>query len=117
MPHELYISSITRFFPYCHSFPRTLLTFLLRGHPGEEAEDAGFTFVQGRRRSNSSTHSAGLASFKTKFETVETDPVFEEEFHGASAEDYVDGGMLQKEDTADSLSGASVEEEEGAKKA
>jgi hypothetical protein len=37
-----------------------------------------------RRRSNSSSYTAGLKDFKTKFETIEADPVFEEDIHGAS---------------------------------
>lgn len=36
-----------------------------------------------RRRSNSSSYTAGLKDFKTKFEHVENDPVFEEDIHGA----------------------------------
>jgi hypothetical protein len=40
-----------------------------------------------RRRSNSSSYTAGLKDFKTKFETVETEPVFEEGIHGANEED------------------------------
>jgi len=47
------------------------------GREGEEVQDYGYTFTNARRRSNSSTQ--GLAEFKTKFETVEPDPVFEEE--------------------------------------
>jgi len=43
---------------------------------------------------------------KTKFETVEPEPVFEEEVHGASAEDFV-GYDLEMSST-----GGSVEEEE-----
>lgn len=35
-----------------------------------------------RRRSNSSSYTAGLKDFKTKFETIDQDPVFEEELHG-----------------------------------
>jgi len=38
-----------------------------------------------RRRSNSSTHN--MKDFKTKFETIETEPVFEEEIHGALGEE------------------------------
>jgi hypothetical protein len=39
-------------------------------------QDYGYTFANARRRSNSSTQ--GLAEFRTKFETVEPEPVFEE---------------------------------------
>jgi hypothetical protein len=68
-----------------------------------------------RRRSNSSNHGS-LNDFKTKFEHVETDPVFEEEYHGpAGAEDY-EHSAIEKEESAESTSGASIEEEEHAKK-
>lgn len=40
-----------------------------------------------RRRSNSSSYSAGLKDFKTKFEHIEPDPVFEEDIHGPEAEE------------------------------
>ncbi|KAF2092360.1 hypothetical protein NA57DRAFT_14187, partial [Rhizodiscina lignyota] len=53
------------------------------GHEGDEIEDVGFNMANPRRRSNSSSHTATIASFKTKFETVEPEPVFEEEIHGA----------------------------------
>jgi hypothetical protein len=35
-----------------------------------------------RRRSNSSSYSAGLKDFKTKFEQIDAEPVFEESLHG-----------------------------------
>jgi hypothetical protein len=54
-----------------------------RGVNGEEVQDEGFNLNNARRRSNSSSYSAGLKDFKTKFETIETEPVFEEEIHGA----------------------------------
>jgi len=82
------------------------------GHPGDEAHDYGYNMAKGRRRSNSSTHSKAIGDFKTKFEAVEADPVFEEELHGAGAESLDE---LEKEDTADSASGASIEEEDHAK--
>ncbi|MCJ1412365.1 hypothetical protein MMC19_006459 [Ptychographa xylographoides] len=87
------------------------------GREGEEAEDYGYKFANSRRRSNSSTHGNAINDFKTKFEAVETDPVFEEEYHGApaSTEDEENLG-LEKEDSADSTSGGSIEEEEHAKK-
>ena len=93
---------------------------LVRGHPGEEAHDYGYTFAQNRRRSNSSTQ-PGLADFKTKFETVETEPVFEEALHGAPAEDegaaspVGGGGSHEKDSSAESASMASVDEEERAR--
>ncbi|KAG9246442.1 hypothetical protein BJ878DRAFT_497047 [Calycina marina] len=57
------------------------------GVNGEEVQDEGFNLTNARRRSNSSSYSAGLKDFKTKFETVEREPVFEEELHGAITED------------------------------
>ncbi|KAF3393508.1 hypothetical protein DPV78_009360 [Talaromyces pinophilus] len=48
------------------------------GRSGEEVQDYDYNFTNARRRSNSSNH--GLSDFKTKFETVEPEPVFEEEF-------------------------------------
>jgi len=65
-----------------------------------------------RRRSNSSTHATSLGTFKTKFEQIEPEPVFEEELHGPL------GDELDKASTADSSgSGASIEEDyEEAKK-
>src|SRR5437762_4323302 len=51
-----------------------------RGRDGEESQDYGYNFTNQRRRSNSSNKVLG--DFKTKFETVDQDPVFEEELHG-----------------------------------
>ena len=59
-----------------------------------------------RRRSNSSTHN--MKDFKTKFETIETDPVFEEELHGPT------GDELEKQSTTSS--DKSIEAEESDKK-
>lgn len=57
------------------------------GVDGDEVQDAGFNLSNARRRSNSSSYSAGLKDFKTKFEHIETEPVFEEEIHGAVPEE------------------------------
>lgn len=67
-----------------------------------------------RRRSNSSTQV--LNDFKTKFETIDTDPVFEEELHGPSEEDYEKASMasIEKEDSTDSS--RSVDGEDAANK-
>ncbi|KAK2782158.1 hypothetical protein FQN53_000182, partial [Emmonsiellopsis sp. PD_33] len=76
------------------------------GRSGEEMQDYGYTFTNARRRSNSSTQ--GLTDFKTKFETIEADPVFEEEMHGPTK---VDGENGDKEKSIDSsISGISEEE-------
>lgn len=97
----------------------TLLTALRRrGTPGEEGQDYGYKFTNARRRSNSSSHGHAISDFKTKFETVESEPMFEEDFHGPQGED-LDGEHigLEKADSADSTSTASVEDEEYVKKA
>ncbi|KAK6583898.1 hypothetical protein PZA11_003628 [Diplocarpon coronariae] len=56
---------------------------LPKGVDGEEVQDEGFNLNNARRRSNSSSYTAGLKDFKTKFEHIEHDPVFEEDIHGA----------------------------------
>ena len=91
---------------------------MLRGTPGDESQDYGYNFTNARRRSNSSTHSHHITDFKTKFEAVEADPVFEEELHGAKTQmdDEGDVSHLEKGESADSISTASVEEEELPKK-
>lgn len=53
-----------------------------RGRSGDEKQDYGYTFANARRRSNSSNQA--LAEFRTKFETVEPEPVFEEGVRGPS---------------------------------
>jgi hypothetical protein len=58
-----------------------------RGVDGEEVQDEGFAMANARRRSNSSSYTAGLKDFKTKFETIEHDPVFEEDIHGPADDD------------------------------
>lgn len=58
-----------------------------RGVDGEEVQDEGFNVANARRRSNSSSYTAGLKDFKTKFETVEQDPVFEEDIHGPAEDE------------------------------
>lgn len=88
-----------------------------RGTPGDESQDYGYNFTNARRRSNSSSHGHAIGDFKTKFEAVEADPVFEEEYHGAKGNAKIDEHLgLEKSDSADSISGGSVEEEEHAKK-
>lgn len=78
-------------------------------------QDYGYKFTNARRRSNSS--SQALGDFKTKFESVENDPVFEEELHGIpdSVEDN-EHTYLEKTESADSNSSASIEEDEHTKK-
>ena len=88
-----------------------------RGREGDESQDYGYTFTNQRRRSNSSNQVLG--DFKTKFETIDQDPVFEEQLHGPTHEDkeVEEGSTLSKEESTDtSTLGGSVEDEEGLKK-
>lgn len=77
-------------------------------------QDYGYKFTNSRRRSNSSSQAIG--DFKTKFEGIENDPVFEEELHGAEQVPEDDNISLDKGDSVDSTSSASLEEEEHTKK-
>jgi hypothetical protein len=86
--------------------------YLLGGVDGEEAQDTGFNINNARRRSNSSSYAAGLKDFKTKFEKVEQEPVFEEELHGAAEDDE---GMSQARRINTDSSESSVDEDEKAK--
>lgn len=63
-----------------------------RGAAGDELEDIRPNMAKVRRRSNSSTLNA--RDLKTKFETIEPEPVFEEEVHGPMGEE------LEKQSTA-----------------
>jgi len=78
------------------------LTLQSRGTPGDELEDINPNMVNARRRSNSST--MNMKDFKTKFETIETEPVFEEELHGPLGEE------LEKQSTTST--DKSVDDEE-----
>ncbi len=79
-------------------------------------QDYGYNFTNARRRSNSS--SQVIADFKTKFEGVENDPVFQEELHGPNDTPDDEGHVdLHKAETSDSTSSASIEEEDHVKKA
>ncbi|EAU33381.1 conserved hypothetical protein [Aspergillus terreus NIH2624] len=72
------------------------------GRSGDEVQDYDYTFTNARRYSNSSTQ--GLADFRTKFEAVETEPVFEERLHGPETEDSLDEHMVTKVDSTSSSS-------------
>lgn len=65
-----------------------------------------------RRRSNSSSYTAGLKDFKTKFEHVENDPVFEEDIHGAVDDE---DGLPQARRVNTESSEGSIDEEEKTK--
>lgn len=75
-----------------------------------------------RRRTNSSSHATDALTFKTKFETVEPEPVFEEELHGAPNPEHVvtqdeeTSADLEKTSTGSTGSSGSVDEEEMAEK-
>jgi hypothetical protein len=89
---------------------------LNRGKDGVEAEDLGYSMAKDRRRSNSSTQA--LTDFKTKFETSDVDPVFEEELHGPTDEDYEKASMasIEKEDSTDSSRSVDLDGEDAAVK-
>jgi len=82
------------------------------GRDGEESQDYGYNFTNNRRRSNSSTQALG--DFKTKFEGLDTDPVFEEELHGPTDDDIEHASTLSKEESTDSsiLGGSVVDDDD-----
>ena len=87
------------------------LTDCHRGRDGEESQDYGYNFTNSRRRSNSSTQVLG--DFKTKFEAMDADPVFEEELHGPTEDDIEKASTLSKEESTDtSTLGGSVDDED-----
>jgi hypothetical protein len=95
----------------CPSHPQTLSNHarlrltphpLNRGVDGEEVQDEGFNLANARRRSNSSSYTPGLKDFKTKFEAVETEPVFEEDLHGPTEEDYEELAETHRVNTTES---------------
>ena len=94
------------------------LTHVHRGTPGDESQDYGYNFTNARRRSNSSSYGHNLTDFKTKFEALEADPVFEEEHHGAQVDmnDEEHMNRIEKGESVDSVSTASIDEEEPARK-
>lgn len=85
-----------------------------RGTLADEADDTGYNLANQRRRSNSSTQA--LNDFKTKFEAVDQEPVFEEELHGPTDDDIEQASTLSKEDTNSSNYSASVDSDEGVKR-
>lgn len=80
---------------------------MYRGRDGDESQDYGYTFTNARRRSNSSTH--GLTEFRTKFETLEPEPVFEEQLHGVS-EGIVDDGAVTKVESTSSSNDSEIDQ-------
>ena len=96
-----------------------------RGREGDELQDYEYNLTKPRRRSNSFSTAAGHKDFKTKFETVEPEPVFEEETMGGGSGSGTadgaaagDGGHVGEMDvdkaSTNSSGGGSVEEEESA---
>ncbi|KAL5332251.1 hypothetical protein BJX70DRAFT_393122 [Aspergillus crustosus] len=76
------------------------------GRSGEEVQDYGYTFLNTRRHSNSSIQ--GIPGIKTKFETVEPEPVFEENLHGPATDTMIEGNSVVKITSASSgISGIS----------
>jgi len=84
------------------------------GVSGEESHDYGYNFVNERRRSNSSTQALG--DFKTKFEAVDQDPVFEEELHGPTDDDLEHASTISKEESIDSSTIEGSDEDHANKK-
>ncbi|GAO15315.1 hypothetical protein UVI_02041380 [Ustilaginoidea virens] len=67
------------------------------GTIADDVMDHDFKFTNARRRSNSSTASHHINDFKTKFEVIDAEPVFEESVHGPAEEDE-----LSKTDSSES---------------
>ncbi|KAI9723491.1 MAG: hypothetical protein M1828_004221 [Chrysothrix sp. TS-e1954] len=78
------------------------------GKSGDEVLDEAFNMNKNRRRSNSSIDHA--LDFKTKFEAVEPEPVFEEEVHGPENGAELDQTESVITDSTASASGESLEE-------
>ncbi|KAI9369978.1 hypothetical protein BJX61DRAFT_535991 [Aspergillus egyptiacus] len=70
------------------------------GRSGEEVQDYEYTFMNTRRHSNSSLQE--ISGFKSKFETIEPEPVFEEVLHGPTSEAIMDGSHVAKFDSGSS---------------
>ena len=77
--------------------------------PPTAVEVAGVAYVNERRRSNSSTQALG--DFKTKFEAIDQDPVFEEELHGPTDDDMEHASTISKEESVDSTLEGSGQDE------
>ncbi|KAJ6024469.1 hypothetical protein N7540_005266 [Penicillium herquei] len=77
------------------------------GRSGDESQDYGYNFTNTRRRSNSSIQ--GLTDFRTKFETVEPEPVFEEKVHGASDVETGNESAMSKVESASSSNDSELE--------
>lgn len=76
-------------------------------------QDYGYSFTNARRRSNSSTQ--GLADFRTKFETVEPEPVFEEQLQGHADATVANESSMTKVESTTSSSNNSETDQGGSK--
>ena len=76
--------------------------------------DYEYTFANARRRSNSNTQ--GLDDFKTKFEMLEAEPVFEEDVHGPMEGGEGQEDALKKTNSTDTSNSVATEEERDIKK-
>ncbi|KAJ9642475.1 hypothetical protein H2201_006983 [Coniosporium apollinis] len=85
------------------------------GRDGDEVQDFTYNMTNPRRRSNSSSTGPGGA-LKTKFETVEAEPVFEEELHGPVTVGSEDSTAELEHSITESSSDSSVQEEEAGSK-
>jgi hypothetical protein len=86
------------------------------GRSGDEMQDYGYTFANSRQRSNS--HTQSLSDFKTKFETIEPDVVFNEDIHGPAIEedDENNNDAAEKMKSTESTTSDGSKEESEAKK-
>jgi hypothetical protein len=87
-----------------------------RGREGDEIEDYAYNLTNPRRRSNSSTHALGLKDFKTKFETIEPEPVFEEELHGPGVVTATAADLDKQSTTSSGNDTQSIDEEDASHK-
>src|ERR1700761_6756357 len=72
-----------------------------RGREGDEVEDvSSVNMANPRRRSNSSSAAKSAAAFKTKFETIEAEPVFEMSEHGPLPEEDITTGVVATDPAA-----------------
>ncbi|KAI9785782.1 MAG: hypothetical protein M1839_008799 [Geoglossum umbratile] len=83
------------------------------GREGDEIEDYNYNMTNPRRRSNSNT--VVSKDFKTKFEAVDPEPVFEEELHGPMRGEDEKDDVEKDLSAVSTTSSASVEDEEVAK--
>ena len=96
-----------------------MIDTLRRGTPGSEVTGMGFNMNHPRRRSNS--FHASYLEYKTKFETIEPEPVLEDEMlediEAASYADSQNSADMASLDQVDSAtSQESVEDADEAKK-